>query len=87
VRKDMSELKRPSIIVAGALSLMLTFLLCVISKKNTQEKPSDFLEMFKIFALLGMTISTIWAWLKYLKEYVAFAIEQKLREINKKPED
>lgn len=83
----MSELKRPSIIGAGASSLLLIFISFVISKENPQEKPSDILEMFKIFALLLMTISTIWVWLKYLKEYVAFAIEQKLREINKKPGD
>jgi len=83
----MNELKRPSIIGAGAFSLMMSFFLFSLSKENPQEKPNDILEILKIFSLLLMTIGAIGIWLKYLKEYVAFAIEQKLREINKKPDD
>ncbi len=83
----MNEHKKPSIIGPGVSSFIMIILLYVLPMENTQEKPSDILEMFKIFSLLLFSFAAIWIWQKYLKEYVAFEIEQKLREINKKPED
>ena len=81
----MDEHKKPSVIGPGALSFLLILLLH--SKENTQEKLNNAHEMFDLFIFLLLLVSTIWVWQKYLKEYVAFSIEQKLRDVNKKPED
>jgi hypothetical protein len=86
VREDMSDLKRPSIIGPGASSFVMICLLILLSRENAQERPSDIHDMLQVFLLLLMPVSTIWVWQRYLKEYVAFAIEQKLREISKNPE-
>ena len=83
----MNEHKKPSIIGPGAASIAIMILLFTNSKENTQEKLSDIYEIFIFICFLLFSVSIIWIWQKYLKEYVAFAIEEKLREINKKPED
>jgi hypothetical protein len=82
----MKENKKPSIIGPGAASLTLLILLFISSKENPQEKNSDTYEILVFISFLFFSAAVIWIWHKYLKEYVAFMIEEKLTEPDKKKE-
>lgn len=82
----MDELKKPSMVsailltLAALLDLMASFLMAANNTKS---------ELLMTFVLCEIVLiaCAIAAWIKYFKRYVNFAIEQKLREINKKSED
>ncbi|MHC4086878.1 MAG: hypothetical protein ACYSWZ_18555 [Planctomycetota bacterium] len=82
----MDEVKKPSmqsaipITVAALLDLFAAILLA-----STNTKPE--LLMTIVLCEIILIAGAIAAWIKYFKSYVNFAIEQKLREINKKSED
>ena len=80
--KDMDKLKK-SLVSAATCSIALVIMLIL----TASDGRSDIVEVIGFFALLAFTACTIWAWLRYLRGYVDFAIEQKLKEIIKKPKD
>jgi hypothetical protein len=81
----MGELKKPSAMKPAACGFALVCMLVLMAadRKNT----SDIREVLRVLTLFAFTGCAIWIWIRYLKEYVNFAIEQKLRESNKRPED
>jgi len=76
----MTELKKPSAkgVVSLSLVLLISFIMLAIDKKGW----SDAREIIYLLVLLGFSACIIWTWLKYLKDYVNFAIEQKFKEMN-----
>ena len=82
----MDELKKPSMVsailltLAALLDLMASFLMAASNTKS---------ELLMTFVLCEIILiaCAIAAWIMYFKAYVNFAIEQNLREINKKSED
>lgn len=80
----MAELKKPS--AQGAVASSLALVIFLILLANDKREKSDVAEIIHFFLLLGFAASVIWVWLKYLKEYVNFAIEQKLKEKNSRPD-
>ena len=80
----MAELKKPSAQGAVVSSLALVILFIMLAQEKREK--SDAEGIVYSFLLLGFAASIIWAWLKYIKEYVNFAIEQKLKEKNSRPE-
>lgn len=82
----MDENKKPSmqiaipITVAALLDLFAAIMMASINAKS---------ELLMIFVLCEIILiaGAIAAWNKYFKRYVNYAIEQKLREINKKSEN
>jgi uncharacterized membrane protein len=82
----MFEVKKPSmqsaipITVAALLDLFAAIMMASINTKP---------ELLMIFVLCEIILiaGAIVAWIKYFKRYINYAIEQKLREINKKSED
>jgi hypothetical protein len=82
----MDEVKKPS--MQSAISITVAALLdlfAAIMLASIKPKP----EVMMIFVLCEIILiaGAIAAWIKYFKRYVNYAIEQKLREINKKSED
>jgi uncharacterized membrane protein len=82
----MDEVKKPSmqsailITLAALLDLFAAFMMAAINTK------SELLITFVSCEII-LIACAIAVWIKYFKRYVNFAIEQKLREINKKSED
>ena len=74
----MDENKKPSVKSAAAVSMAVVMFSMVMDKPK-----SDLAEIIAFFAVLGMAAYGIAAWVKYLKNYVDFAIEQKLRSNQK----
>ena len=74
----MDKLKK-SLVVAKTCSMALVIMLIL----TASDGRSDIVEVIGFFALLAFTACTIWAWLRYLRGYVNFAIEQKLKDTNK----
>ncbi len=83
----MDELKKPSMMPAVTTTMALVCLLIVFVLSAAKKTRSEIGTIIVFFSLLGLTAGVIVQWVKYLKQYVNFAIEQKLREINKKSED
>jgi len=81
----MGESKKPLALGPAASSFALVCLLFITAsnRKNT----SDIKEVLGFLTLLALTGCTIWIWIRYLKEYVTFAIEQKLGQENKQTKD
>jgi hypothetical protein len=79
-RNFMKKYPQPSIIGPGAMSIFVIIILAAL-KDNPQEKHNDML-MYGFISLLLCSFALIWMWQKYLKEYVAFTIEEKFRQIN-----
>jgi len=78
----MDKLKK-SLVFAATCSIALVIMLIL----TASDGRSDIVEVIGFFALLAFTACTIWAWLRYLRGYVNFAIEQKLSQHNKKGKD
>jgi hypothetical protein len=57
-----------------------------LTKERTQAKPSDVQDVVGLLSYLLWAAVTIWMWQKYVKEYVAFAVEQKWAEMSRDPE-
>ena len=79
----MEDEKKPSIISSGELSLAMLILLYINAKENPQEKLSDAYEIMIFIFFLLFSVSVIWIWHKYLKEYIVFIIDDKSQEMNK----
>jgi riboflavin transporter FmnP len=82
----MDKLKK-SLVAAVTSSIALVCMLMVFVLSATKEVRSEIGTIIVFFALLGLTAGLIVHWVKYLKQYVDFAIEQKLSEHNKEAED
>jgi Na+/alanine symporter len=82
----MGELKN-SLVAAVSSSIALVCMLLVFVLNATKETKSDIVMIILLLAILLLTVSAIVQWLRYLRRYVNFAIEQNLKEIIKKPED
>jgi hypothetical protein len=82
----MDEIKN-SLIAAGASSFATVCMLIVFVLSATKETKSVIAMLVLLLAILVLTLSAIVQWVRYIRRYVDFAIGQKLREINKKPED
>ncbi|HIJ54364.1 MAG TPA: hypothetical protein HPP66_14615 [Planctomycetes bacterium] len=82
----MDEVKKPSmqsailITLAALLDLLASFMMAASNTK------SELLMTFVLCEII-MIACAVAAWVNYFKRYVNFAIEQKLRENNKKSED
>jgi len=73
----MEQMKKPSALSAGSASLgVLVFVM--IFAENT-KKTSDLDEILLSLCILTLAISAIRAWVKYLKDYVNFTVEEKLQ--------
>jgi len=82
----MDKLKQ-SLMSAVTLTLALVCMLIVFVVSTTKETRSEIGTIIIFFSLLGLTVGAIVQWVKYLKQYVDFAIEQKLRQKNKQAKD
>ena len=78
---------RTSMVAAVSSSIALICMLMIFVPSATKESKSEIWKVVLVLAILLLTVSTIVQWVKYLKQYVDFAIAQNLREINKKPEE
>ncbi len=80
----MDESKKPSV-KSAAVASMAVVLLTLLS--STKETKSDIVEIVQFFCLLVLAGYAIAEWVKYLRKYVDFAIEQKLSERDKEGKD
>jgi hypothetical protein len=81
----MGELKKPSAIEPAASSFVLVCMIVLMATDG--KKTSDIEEIFWSLTLLAFAACTIWIWIRYVRQYVNFAIEQKLRQNNKESKD
>jgi len=81
----MGELKKPSAIGPAASSFTLVCLLLLAA--TNRKKTSDMEEIVGVLTLLAFATCTIWICIRYVRQYVNFAIEQKLRQNNKESKD
>ena len=82
----MGTVKKPSMQIAIPITVAaLLDLFAAIMMASINTKP-EFLMIFVLCEII-LIAGAISAWNKYFKRYVNYAIEQKLREINKKSED
>jgi hypothetical protein len=73
----MSELKKPSTrgIIAGSLAIVIFLAM--------REKPeSDTIETVRFLSILILAYWVILEWIKYIKKYIDFAMEQKSNKID-----
>ncbi len=82
----MNELKKPSmqsailITLAALLDLFASFIMAASNTKSGRLMTFILCEIILIACAIG-------AWIKYSKAYVNFAIEEKLRDYDKKTKD
>ena len=82
----MDKLKTsPVAAVSSSIALVCMLLAFVLSV--SEEEKNDIVMIILLLAVFLVSASTIIQWARYVKRYVNFAIEQKLKEINKKSED
>jgi len=80
----MDKDKKPSVKSAAVVSMaVVVFTL----QSSIVETKSDIAEIVRFFCVLVMAGYAIAAWVKYLRNYVDFAVEQKLSEHDKEAED
>jgi len=80
----MDKDKKPSVKSAAVVSMAVVLFTLNFSIMKIK---SDVAEIIYLFCVLVMAGSAIAEWVKYLKKYVDFAVEQKLSEHNKEAED
>jgi len=78
----MDKLKK-SLVAPVASSIALICMLMVFVLSATKGTKSEIGMIVLLAAILLLTVSTIIQWIRYLRGYVDFAIEQKLRQIDK----
>ena len=74
---------RQTLTIAVVLSMFLPIHLWTIINSATTGTRSGFSEQLQFVSLLGLAIGAIVCWLRYLRGYVDYTIERKLREIGK----
>lgn len=72
----MSELKKPSALGIISGSLAIVILLTIDNSK------SEILKAIKFFSIVILTYGVIQVWIRYIKEYIDFAIEQKSKKVD-----
>jgi len=82
----MNEVKN-SLIAAGASSFATVCMLIVFVLSATKETKSIIAMLVLLLAILVLTLSAIAQWVRYMRRHVDFTIDQRLREINKRPGD
>jgi hypothetical protein len=80
----MNKLKKPSALVPAASSFVVVCMLMIVPNGKPQN---DILEAIGAIALLVLASCAIASWIKYVRDYVDFAIEQKFNPYNKEAED
>jgi hypothetical protein len=80
----MEKDKKPSVKSAAVVSMAVVLFTLQFS---TMETRSDTVEVMFLFCVLFMAGCAISEWVKYLRLYVDFAIEQKLSGHSKKGKD
>jgi len=82
----MDKLKK-TLVAAVVLTFALACMLILFVLSATKETRSEIGAIIVFFSLLGLTACVIVQWVKYLKQYVNFAIEEKFRQRNKQAKD
>lgn len=72
-----------TLISAVVASIVLVFVLMAIIYSATIRPGSTMIWILQFLALLVLTAAAIVWWLRYLRAYVDFAIERKLRETDR----
>jgi len=80
----MGELKKPSAMGPAASSVALVCMLALAATDG--KKTSDIKEIVGFLTLLVFAACTIGMWIRYVRQYVNFAIEQKLKDKNGRPD-
>jgi Kef-type K+ transport system membrane component KefB len=82
----MDEIKN-SLIAAVASSFATVCMLIVFVLSATKETKSVVAMLVLLLAILVLTLSAIAQWVRYMRRYVNFTIDQKSKDTNKRPED
>jgi len=80
----MDKGKKPSVKSAAVVSMAVVLFTL---RFPTIATKSDIAEIVSFFCILVMAGGAIAEWVKYLRKYVDFAVEQKLSEHNKEAKD
>ena len=74
----MKEIEKPSSrqIVAGSLAV-------IIFLAMERKQKSDMIEIIGFLAILVLAYCVVQIWIRYIKEYVEFAIEQKSKKVDR----
>jgi lysylphosphatidylglycerol synthetase-like protein (DUF2156 family) len=78
---------RKSLIAAGASSVATVCMLIVFAGAATKETKSIIAMVILLIAILVLTLSAIVQWVRYIRMYVEFAIQQKLGQHDKEGKD
>ena len=79
----MKQTKNYEKTLIGAIASMFIVVISLIAM--IRSKDSD--NVILLVVVMGLTITTSLQWVRFVKLYVAFAIEEKLKEIDKKSEN
>lgn len=78
---------RKTLMSAVGLSILLVCLLTAMIRSAGIETKSDFELNRQVVIALLLTVGAIVQWVRYLKGYIDFAIERKLKETDKQEPD
>lgn len=80
----MNKLKKPLALVPAASSFAVV---CMLTMVPDGKPKNDISEAIRAIALLVLAACAIASWIKYVRDYVDFAIEQKFNPCNKEVKD
>jgi len=79
----MDALKKSMVCAVFSNLIVVWFLIFLVLLLTAGEVKSDIRKIILVAAILFMTLLASREWIKYVRQYVDFAIEQKLGQISK----